>query len=189
MSLTELLLVVGLLATTAALATPSILRGLDAARATSAAQHLAGLARLTRAQAALRSVATGLRFERDGDDYAYAVYVDGNGNGLSSPDVRRGLDPAITPVERIGDRFPGVTIGLAPGVSGITGGEVMEVGGDPVRLGISDTLTFTPLGTARGGTIFLRSREGRQYAVRVLGATGRTQILEFRPETGTWLAR
>lgn len=182
-------MVLGLLATIAALATPSMLRGLDAARGTSAARHIAGLARLTRAQAARRSVSTGLRFERDGDDYDYAIYVDGNGNGLRSQDVRRGLDPAITPVERLGDRFPGVTIGLAPGVSGFTDGGVMEQGAGAVRLGTSDTLTFTPIGTARGGTIFVRSREGRQYAVRVLGATGRTQILEFRPEAGAWMAR
>ncbi len=183
------MLVIGLLATIAALATPSMLRGLDAARGTSAARHIAGLARLTRAQAALRSVSAGLRFERDGDDYDYAIYVDGNGNGLRSQDVRRGLDPAITPVERLRDRFPGVTIGLAPGVSGVTDGGVMELGADAVRLGTSDTLTFTPIGTARGGTIFVRSGEGRQYAVRVLGATGRTQILEFRPEAGAWMAR
>ncbi len=188
-SLVESLLVVGLLLVTAAIATPSVLRGLDDARGASAARHLAGLARLTRAQAALRSAAVGLRFERDGDRYGYAVYVDGNGNGLSTRDVQRGVDRAITPVERIGDRFAGVVIGVAPGVSGLADNEVMEPGADPVQLGTSDTLTFSPFGTATSGTIFLRSRHGRQYAVRVLGATGRTQIWEFRHEAGAWTPR
>ena len=112
-SLVEALLAIGLLMVLAALATPSVLRGLDDARGTSAARHIAGLARFTRAQAALRSAFAGLRFERDGGGYGYAVYVDGNGNGLSTRDVRRGVDRPITAVERIGDRFAGVTIGLA----------------------------------------------------------------------------
>ena len=65
----------------------------------------------------------------------------------------------------------------------------METPSDPVRLGRSDTLTFSPFGTATSGTIFLRSEQGRQYAVRVLGATGRTRILEFRHAAGAWTPR
>ena len=65
----------------------------------------------------------------------------------------------------------------------------METPSDPVRLGRSDTLTFSPFGTATSGTIFLRSRKGRQYAVRVLGASGRTRVLEYRHETRSWAAR
>ncbi len=65
----------------------------------------------------------------------------------------------------------------------------MTADADPVRLGSANTLTFSPLGTATSGTIFFRSRTGRQYAVRVLGATGRTRVLEFRHETKSWTAR
>ena len=188
-SLLESLFVVALLALTAAIALPSILRGLDDARAMAAARYIAALARLTRIQAATRSTHVGLRFEREGATYRYAVYVDGNGNGLRSRDVSRGIDHPITPVERIGDRFPGVAFGVADGVTRISDGRAMTRGTDPVRLGSADTLTFSPLGTATSGTIFLRSRRGRQYAVRVLGATGRTRVLEFRHETGSWTAR
>ena len=188
-SLLESIVAVGLLAVTAAIALPSILGGLDDARAMAAARYLAGLARLARVQAATRSTHVGLRFEREGAAYRYAVYVDGNGNGLRSRDVRRGIDEPITPVERIGDRFPGVALGVAEGVTRISDGRAMMGGADPVRLGSADTLTFSPIGTATSGTIFLRSRKGRQYAVRVLGATGRTRVLEFRHESGSWAAR
>ena len=178
-----------LLALTAAIALPAVLSGLDDARAMAAARHVTALARLTRVQAATRSTHVGLRFEREGSTYRYAVYVDGNGNGLRTRDVRRGIDVPITPMERIGDRFPGVTLSVAAGVPRISDGRPMLAGADPVRLGAADTLTFSPLGTATSGTIFLRSRTGRQYAVRVLGATGRTRVLEFRQETGSWTAR
>ena len=180
---------VALLALTAALALPTVLAGLDDARAMAAARHVAALARLTRVQAAMRSAFVGLRFERDGAAYRYALYVDGNGNGLRSRDVRRGIDTAITLVERIGDRFPGVALGVAAGVAGVADGRPMTAGADPVQLGAVDTLSFSPVGTASSGTIFLRSRTGRQYAVRVLGATGRTRVLEFRHETASWTAR
>ena len=119
-SLLELVLVLGLLALTAAMAVPSILGGLDDARAVVAARHVAALARLTRVQAATRSTRVGLRFEHDGATYRYAVYVDGNGNGLRSRDIRHGIDEPITPVERIGDRFPGVVFGVAAGVTRIS---------------------------------------------------------------------
>ncbi len=188
-SLLESILVLALLVLTAAIALPSILRGLDDARAMAAARYVAALARLTRVQAATRSTRVGLRFEQQGPTYRYAIYVDGNGNGLRSRDIRRGIDTPITPVERIGDRFPGVTFGVAAGVTRISDGRPMTEAADPVRLGSGDTLTFSPLGTATSGTIFLLSPKGRQYAVRVLGATGRTRVLEFRHETGSWTAR
>ena len=117
------------------------------------------------------------------------MYVDANGNGLRRRDIRSGIDEPITPVERLGDRFPGVVLGVAAGVTRISDGRAMAGDADPVRLGSADTLIFSPLGTATSGTIFLRSRKGRQYAVRVLGATGRTRVLEFRHETKSWTAR
>ena len=117
-SLLELVLVLGPVALMAAIAVPSMLWGLNDARAVAAARHVAALARLTRVQAAMRSTRVGLRFERDGATYRYAVYVDGNGNGLRRRDIRRGIDERITPVERIGDRFPGAVLGVAAGALG-----------------------------------------------------------------------
>ena len=179
----------GLLALMAAIALPSILGGLDDARAAAAARYVAALARLTRVQAATRSISVGLRFEPEGATYRYAVYADGNGNGLRRRDIREGIDTPITPMERIGDRFPGVELGVVAGITGISDGREMARDADPVRLGAADILTFSPLGTATSGTIFLRSRMGRQYAVRVLGASGRTRVLKYRHETRSWTVR
>ena len=61
---------------------------------------------------------------------------------------------------------------------------------DPVRFGRGDILTFSPLGTASSGTLYLRaSRSGEQYAVRVLGVTGRVRVLRFESAAGTWIER
>ena len=48
-------------------------------------------------------------------------------------------------------------------------------------------MSFTPLGTASSGTLYLRGRDGSEYAVRVLGATGRTRVLRYEAITRTWV--
>ena len=178
-----------LLGISAALALPSMRTGLDGMRAAAAARHLAALVQSTRVRAVTRSVHVGLRFEREGDRYRYATYADGDGDGLRARDVRGGVDARLTPYERIGDRFPGVTLGIAETVPGVSNGDTLAAGADPVRFGASDTLSFSPLGTATSGTLYLHDRLGRQLAVRVLGATGRTRILEFREATASWVSR
>ncbi len=188
-TLIEASVVLLLLGVSAALALPSMRLGLDGIRGAAAARHLAALAQSTRVRAVTQSVHVGLRFEREGDGYRYALYADGNGNGLRAREVRSGVDVRLTDFERIGDRFPGVAIGIAAGVPGISGRGTLPAGSDPIRFGASDGLTFSPLGTAAGGTLYLHHRSGRQFAVRVLGATGRIRILEFHQDTASWVPR
>ncbi len=178
-----------LLGVSAALALPSMRSGLDGLRGAAAARHLAALAQSTRVRAVTQSAHIGLRFELEGGGYRYALYADGNGNGLRARDVRSGVDPRLTDFERIGDRFPGVVIGIADAVPGISGRGTLPAGSDPIRFGPSDGLTFSPLGTATSGTLYLHHRSGRQFAVRVLGATGRVRILEFHGDTASWAPR
>jgi hypothetical protein len=108
------------------------------------------------------------------------MYVDGNRNGVRTRDIERQVDRPIGPAERLGSRFPGVSIGVMPGI---------EIDADPVQIGATNVMTFTPLGTATSGTVYVRGRGAVQYAVRVLGATGRTRVLRYDPDTRTWLDR
>jgi len=188
-TLVEASVVLVLLGVSAALALPSMRSGLDGMRAAAAARHLAALAQSTRVRAVTQSVHVGLRFERDDGGYRYAMYADGDGDGVRARDVRSGVDQQLADFERIGDRFPGVAIGIATRVPGIAGRETLPAGSDPIRFGASDGLTFSPLGTATSGTLYLHHGSGRQFAVRVLGATGRVRILEFNEGTASWVAR
>jgi hypothetical protein len=49
-------------------------------------------------------------------------------------------------------------------------------------------LSLGPDGTASSGSVYLHGRR-LQYAVRVLGATGRTRVLRFDRGTGRWIVR
>ncbi len=188
-TLVEAGVVLLLLGVSAALALPSMRVGLDGMRGAAAARHLAARVQSVRVRAVTQSAHVGLRFEREGDAFRYAVFADGNGNGLRARDVRSGVDVRLTDFERIGDRFSGVVIGIASAVPGIANREALPAGSDPIRFGASDGLTFSPMGAATSGTLYLHDRSGRQFAVRVLGATGRTRIFEFHEGTASWTVR
>lgn len=137
-----------------------------------------------RMEAVKRSTAVALRFELFEGEYLYRTYVDGNGNGVRTADIQRGTDRALTALERLGDNFPGVRFALIPAVPDLDG----SASGDAVRVGASHILTMAPNGTSSSGTLYIRGRSG-QFAVRVLGATGRTRVLRYDTGAGRWIAR
>lgn len=184
-TLLELLFVVGLGATVAGLAIPLWASTTDHLAASAATRQLAGRIAHARLDAVRRSSVVGLRFERQGDDYTYQPVLDGNGNGLRAADVASGADRPLGPVERLGEQFRDVSFGLLPSIPDIDGGT-----GDPdgVRIGSTSFLSLTPLGTATGGTLYVRSVR-TQFAIRILGATGRARVFFYHPGLRRWIAR
>jgi hypothetical protein len=185
-SLIELTIVFGLLGTLAAVSMPSLLASRDDARAKSAADHVASLLHLARFEAVKRHVNVALRFGSDGEGVHYAMYVDGNGNGVRTADIDEGTDRPIREVEHIAQQCPGVAFAVEPGIVGIDGDEAPV---DPIHLGRSQMVSFSPGGTSSSGTVFLLGRGRRQFAVRVLGPTGRIRTLEYQFASATWRPR
>ena len=106
----------------------------------------------------------------------FQMFVDDNHNGVRTLDIASRVDrPIDTPVH-LSDLFPGVVIGASG-----------DVGTDPVRIGTTDLLSFTPLGTATPGTVHVLGPDGLQLAVRITGATGRTRVLRYVPSTEQWV--
>lgn len=134
-----------------------------------------------------RSASVALRFEPVGGGYAIAEYLDGNGNGIPSAEIAAGIDPQLAPRELLSEQFPSIVFGLVantPDVDGVRS----AFDSDGVRFGVSRILSLAPDGTASPGTVYLHGRRG-QFAVRVLGATGRTRVLRFDTGSGRWLTR
>lgn len=158
----------------AAAAVPQLTAGVERTRATSAARYLAGRLAFARALAVARSANVAVLITAAGATSTTALYVDGNGNGVRTRDIDAGIDPLVAPAVRLADLFPHVVVSL----------------NDPADTLASDTsalLSFTPAGTASSRTVYLRGRDGSQYAVRVLGATGRTRVLRYVASTRTWI--
>ena len=176
-TLLDVVFVMAITGILAAASVPRLTRGLDRARALGAARYLAHQCGFARFHAVGKGRNVALQFTDLDGDFASQLFADGNRNGVRSVDIAAAVDTALTSRETLSANFPGVRIALDP---------ALGLGSDPVRLGGSTLLSFSPAGTATAGTVYVLGRDGTQLAVRVLGVTGRTRVLRYEPSSGTW---
>jgi prepilin-type N-terminal cleavage/methylation domain-containing protein len=188
-TLIEIIAVVTIIAVLLAMGLPLFGHVIDEHRTASAAHYLASQCALARMEAVKRSTRVGLRFEGDGTDTRWATHVDGNANGIRTRDIASGIDWQLTPAVRLVDLFPGVTFGLHPSIPEIGTSVLSPDVRDPLRIGSSDIVTFTPIGTSTSGTLYLRGRGQVQFAVRLFGVTGRSRVLRFDTGAREWVTR
>jgi type II secretory pathway pseudopilin PulG len=184
-SLLELMFVVSLLLMLTAITVPQVLVSIEDFRAAGAARYMQARLYEARLAAVTRTTAVAVQFTQTSYGYRYAVYQDGNGNGMRTADITRGIDPLIQAPEGLPDNFAGVDFGTLPNLPAIDSGGTAP-GTDPIRFGSSSLLTFTPLGEASSGTLYIRGRRNTQFALRVLGGTGRIRLLQFDVRTNKW---
>ncbi len=166
--------VLAVMAILAGMAIPQTTATIERSRTLSAARYLATRLALARTQAVAHSANVALVFVADGDTYTVAAYSDGNGNGVRTRDIATGIDPVVEAPVRFSDLFPGVSLFLS----------------DPAEVRAPDPgalMSFSRIGTASSRTLYVRGRDRSQYAVRVLGATGRTRLLRYVDATQQWM--
>ncbi len=188
MTLVDSMAGVVVVAILAGMAVPFLIAAREQSQVSAAARYLSAQAMLARSRAVKHGAAVGLRFEADAGADRFSSYVDGDGDGILGIDVSRGIDRRLGPAQELGDVYPSVRFGLLASVPPIGSSRPAESDADPVRFGRGDTLTFSPLGTATSGTLYLQG-SSEQYAIRVLGATGRVRVLYFDAAAGTWRHR
>jgi hypothetical protein len=137
-------------------------------------------------EAVARSKDVALRFLETEAGYAFATYVDGNRNGVLTRDIQSGTDWQLQAPERLAVQFGGVDFGTIPGLPALDSGSPPP-GDDPIKLGTSNILTFTPLGTSSSGSLYVRGRQSAQYVLRVFGDTGKIRILRFDSRANRWI--
>ncbi len=184
-SLIELLFVTATIATLSAVAVPGILATIDDVRTIGAVRYLSTKLQRVRMQAVVRSSNAGLRFVSSAGGYTYTVYVDGNANGVRTADITRGIDRELMPLERLPDLFRGVDFGLVPGLPPVDPGSPAP-GSDPIKIGSTDILSFSAIGTSTPGSLYIRGPRGVQYVIRVFGDSAKTRILRFDPRARRW---
>jgi len=173
-----MLLVVALLAVMAAVGFP-VFRGYTAEAHLLGAGHVfRSEFRKARSMAVRSNTYTAIRFESGPSGVAYAVYADGNGNGVRSADIRTGRDRLVAGPFPLTAGAPGVRVGINPGTPAVPPARGV-LSGDPIRFGRADMLSFSPLGTATPGTFYLAG-DGVQAAVRVTPGTARVRLMIWR---------
>jgi Tfp pilus assembly protein FimT len=173
-TLIEIVFATGLVAVLVAAAIPQLSAGVEHSRTVGAARYLASRLALARAQAVARSANVALLVSAADGTFIVGTYVDGNGDGVRTRDITAGTDTLIDVPSRLSGLFPHVTLFL----------------NDPAVTSTFDTsalMSFSPLGTASSRTLYLRGADKSQYAVRVLGATGRTRVLRLVASNSAWV--
>jgi len=181
----ELVVLLAVIGTLTGLAVPVTAHAIDAGRARHAAGFAAARLRMARHQAVSRTTTVALIFDNPAGKWTFRVCVDGNGNGLRRAEIAAGVDTCTEGPYDLERMFPGVEVAVD---SRLPGPDGTASTADPVKFGSSDVASFAPEGTATAGTLFLRSKHGVQYAVRVAGVTGRTRLLRYDPGARAWLA-
>lgn len=187
-SVVELIVVLSILALVAAIGVPPILELSSNLRLYVAAQELSGALRLARSEAARRACNVAVKFRSDRSGVTYTLYRDGDGDGVLTKDIDKGVDPALSrprPLQYLGNRmrfgFPPVRRVRDPGSSS----HWMKLQ-DPVRFNNSDMASFGPLGTSTAGSAYLTDGKRLLMAVRVFNRTGKVKIIAYDFEEEVW---
>ncbi len=184
-ALIDLIFACALIIVLAAIAIPSLQASRDRDAARMAARYLANKLQLLRVEAVRRNRFVAMRFDPD-DLGRYAAYVDGDGDGVLQADIDRDIDILLEEGAHLGSVFSTVALRVALPVPMPEGAGILAADSDPVRIGNTNLVSFSPLGSSTSGTIYLAGRDGSQMCVRLLGSTGRVRVLWFDRASAAW---
>ena len=186
-SAAEVVAVLAIASAVAALVVPGALQ-LSATQAVrSGAGEVRAVLFQARALALSRGRYVGVKFRKNGNRYEWALYGDGNGNGIRSAEIATGVDPPL------GIAIPWSRNDVLPGI--LKGSRVPDPGDphkaldrldDPIRFNASDICSFSPLGESTPGSIYLWDGHDRMAVVRVFGRTAKVRTLYYRRGEREW---
>ena len=154
------------------------------------ASEMATEFRAARAAAIARGRNVGIRFEPQVDGWEYAVWEDGDYDGIRAADIRSGVDRRIREPRFVLHAIGGAHIGM-PGIPlrDPDTRAVLSPDLSPIRFGRTSLCSFSPLGSATSGSVFLTDGHSRAAMVRVYGPTGRVRVLLWNDGSQKWISR
>lgn len=186
-SLSEVLIVIAIVGLFASMILPACGTMLRRAALRAAAGELRAILHMARHRAIAKHVHVGVKFSLDGGEWQYALYEDGDGDGIRNNDIARGVDPRVTPPRPALRESRAATIGLLRRAIKDPDGDPLKPTASPVQFNRSTLCSFSPFGESTPGTIYLTDRGNELYAVRVYGATAKIRSLRF--DGRKWVAR
>ena len=196
-TLLEVVFVLAVLALMSTLALPMILQATARVRVDLAAHEVLGTLRMARQLAIQHSSHVGVKFfEVANDDpreegsaaVTFQLYLDGDGDGVRNDDLRSGVDPPLGPLRRLTHVGRFVRFGFPPDISPThpSTGRALGRLEDPIRFNRSGIASFSPIGSATPGTVYLTDGTRFLVAVRVWNRSGRSGIVRFDPDRREW---
>jgi hypothetical protein len=183
----ELVVVLALAAALVATATAGAFQLQSALAVRSAAAELATTFFRARAYALTRGVTVGIKFRKDGGRYEWALYRDGNGNGVRTVEIASGVDRSLGLALEWPRRdvLPGILPdGLVPDPG--SPGRRLDRPEDPIRFNNSDICSFSPVGESTPGSVYLWDGRDRMAVVRVFGRSAKVRTLYYFRGEKSW---
>jgi Tfp pilus assembly protein FimT len=169
-----------------AMAVPVIGGTLDRERTLVGAQVLAAQLQRARFEALRRACSVAVRIELVGERTRTQLFIDGDGDGVRQADIDAAVDAALAPAEFLDQHSRGISLRINQVITDAGGNGALTVHDDPLRIGNTALLSFSSLGTATPGTLYVAGRSGPQMAIRVFGATGRVRLMTFDARARQW---
>jgi type II secretory pathway pseudopilin PulG len=189
-SLFELLVVLLILALIFALSVPALSDLLAEEGLATAAREVFAILSAAQARAVFQGADVGVKWISSGGDLVLSVYQDGNGNGVTTADIKKGVDRLVAGPYWLRGKYPGISFSFVPGFDGLDpGGAPIGDLTDPLRFGRSDICSFSPVGKASPGSVYLSNKKHRQAAVRVTPANAKIQIFTWHGKSLKWIKR
>jgi len=181
--LIELLIAMAISTLVLAIGVPPLLSLAAELRVELAAAEVASTFHVARSYAIRNDANVGLKFVVDHDGtVTWALYRDGDGDGVLTADIASGDDPQVTPRVRLAHLGRQIRFGFPPGRAPRDPGNPrrrLDHLDDPIRFNRSDIASFSPLGTSTPGTVYITDGLRHLSAARVFGRTGKIGCLAY----------
>ena len=188
--LVDLLVASSVAAISLLVASPLLLRICRGITVELAADELVGALREARAVAIRQQANVGIKFRVEEDGRAaWALYLDGDGDGVRTADIDDGTDPLAAPFRSLGQFGATARLGFPPGPPPRDPGDPrrrLDRLDDPIRFNRSDIASFAPLEGATPGSIYVTDGIRRLLCVRIDSRSGRARILRWDRDADRW---
>ncbi len=189
-SLPELVVVLAIFGLMTLVSLPVFSNLLEQNSLQTACNEVAAILTQARGRAALSGADVGVKWISVGGDLVLTLYEDRNGNGVTTEDIRKGIDRLVAGPYWMKGRYPHIDFSFVPGFDGIDpNGDPVGKLDDAIKFGRSDICTFSPVGKASPGSVYLSNRKARQAMVRVTPMTARISTWTWHGKKGKWIRR
>ena len=186
-TLLEVLAVVAIIGIFALCAMPSFANYRRHASLIAEADQLRSIFRAARSRAITRHANAGVRFVQRGKEWTFALYDDGDGDGIRADDIASGVDTCAAAPSVLMPQFHIATVALLPVAIQDPDGDPLSPTANAVQFGKSSLCSFSPTGGGTPGTVYITNADGEIFAIRVLGATGRIRVLRYDAVAKKWV--
>ena len=184
-TLAELMVAVAIIAIMVAISIPRLSSVSRQRAVKGGAGDIAAVLRFARSRAVARSANCGVKFRNVNGSWHYAIYDDGDHDGVRNDDITKGVDRLYRASEPLLRGVGPVRIGL-PDIPqrDPDHGDIIDPDDSPIRFGKSQICSFSPTGAGTPGSVFVSDGISRTMIVRVYGSTGRVKLLTCTPSLG-----